>query len=45
MQKADIEKAHPTKEFVVMAYNEGCTLLFLASSLGTVVKQVVRQAD
>ena len=39
-----IQKAHPTTDFVAVAYNGDQALLHLASSLETVVRQVVKQA-
>ena len=37
------EKAHATGKFVVVMQNGGCTLLYLASTLATVVRQEDKQ--
>ena len=33
------QKAHPTTEFILGSQNDGCALLYLASSLATVVSE------
>ena len=39
LHSLELQKAHPTSEFVIVAQNGGCVLLSLASSLATVVSE------
>ena len=42
-QTSEPEKAHPTREFVIVAKFGDCVLRRLASSLSNVIRQVGRQ--
>ena len=42
---SESQKAHPTSEFIIVAYNGGCVLLHFTSNLATVVKLAGRQVS